>query len=576
MPPTPGSRTGPTPRPTPRTTAPGPAAPPIGPRTGLTRIGSIRTAFTGFSAGPGTTAGAGAGAAGAASPASAIIGRPSPTGAPATGTAAAGSGRRSVPCGSRVSVAARSTLDRLGSIVAIGRLAAPGSVRTTSWPPRSTSRTSTARGARSTSAPCTGSTIGPSTSNASPGPAAACSAERVAMPSSTSAVLVTARVRNSTWAPASTAARTLSAASAESRRAASTCTWPTMPTLARSPRAASRSPRAGSAVPASAAARSAIRSTDSRANTAGRPRAARSPAPRRSASGTPASAGRANRVASTRSSPAAIVATRPARSAGAATPTRRATRATARPAGASARRRPASSTASGREEACTAAVMLSDAIGVRAAIGATSPSSRASGIGCTCLRWNAWAAQVVRAARCSAASAARTSPTCCQAALTMSSWFSRTTSAPRPPATRARGSRFTSRNQSASSSRTCQRRTCAEPSTGGPTGWREASSSTWPSSTPSAASARVRVTSCRPSASVAGTSARRPSEPAGARRAPSMSSTWSSAAASRSGGAASPTYIGTMPTCSDALCGRIRRARDSKSPSGPVWNSQWW
>ncbi len=94
---------------------------------------------------------------------------------------------------------------------------------------------------------------------------------------------------------------------------------------------------------------------------------------------------------------------------------------------------------------------------------------------------------------------------------------------------------------------------------------------------PSAKSADAAVALRRPSRSGAATSAVVPESRLGARSAPSMSSLAPGLPSSITGssGPAWPTCMGAAPTVGGQMNGSSRRASSSKSPSGPVANSQW-
>ena len=162
-------------------------------------------------------------------------------------------------------------------------------------------------------------------------------------------------------------------------------------------------------------------------------------------------------VGSTASVPAASLATKREPTSDASTFARRALFRTNRFVGARRRRMAGSTVASGKLVGAIAALTVTSAMGVRSARGSASASTP-SGESCSnVLAWNDVDASIDNLDLDSSALALITAPTCSQQADIRSSCSRRTTSAPRPAATRARGSRLTSPNQPPASSATLKR-----------------------------------------------------------------------------------------------------------------------
>ena len=150
-------------------------------------------------------------------------------------------------------------------------------------------------------------------------------------------------------------------------------------------------------------------------------------------------------VGSTAIDPAASLSTKRAATAAASGRSAVALR-TNRPVGASSRRSAGSTVVSGSEVGAIAARTVASPSGARPDSGAAYVSARAGARRAIERRWSRVDAWIDSSARESSALAASTEPTCSQHAVIRSSCSRRTTSAPRPAATRVLGSRFSSRN----------------------------------------------------------------------------------------------------------------------------------
>ena len=137
--------------------------------------------------------------------------------------------------------------------------------------------------------------------------------------------------------------------------------------------------------------------------------------------------------------------------------------------GAMNRRIAGSIDALGRLVGPIAACTVAPAIGVRPVSGLANVNTSALGNTASDLACRRIDASIDSRARDSRALALSTAPTCCQHAVINDSCSRRTTSAPSPAATRARGSTLTSANQPSSRSPTWNRFAGQAPYSGGPT-----------------------------------------------------------------------------------------------------------